>query len=87
MADAKIDALTNYTPAISTDVLPIVDVTLDITKKITTGNLLKDLSTSPVELKLSTASKGGVFNGGFELGTGLTVNIKDPSEAARELLG
>src|ERR1035437_5635464 len=34
MADAKISALTNYTTPIGTDVLPIVDVTNVITKKI-----------------------------------------------------
>jgi len=31
---------------------------------------LSALTTAPTELKLSVASKGGVFNGGFELGVG-----------------
>jgi len=31
---------------------------------------LADVDTPPTDLKISTASKGGVFNGGFELGTG-----------------
>ncbi len=66
MADAKITDLTAYTPAIDTDVLPIVDVTTSTTKKITVANLV-NTSTPPTDLKLSTASKGGVFNGGFEL--------------------
>lgn len=39
MADQKITALTNYTPPIPTDVLPIVDVTTPATKKITIANL------------------------------------------------
>jgi hypothetical protein len=39
MADAKITALTSYTPAIDTDVLPIVDVTTSTTKKITWANI------------------------------------------------
>ena len=39
MADSKITALTGYTAPISTDVLPIVDVTAGITKKVTVANL------------------------------------------------
>lgn len=39
MADAKITALTAYTTPIATDVLPIVDVTNSITKKITYSDL------------------------------------------------
>lgn len=39
MADAKISALDTYTTPISTDVLPIVDVTSGITKRITALNL------------------------------------------------
>lgn len=35
-----------------------------------TATLLTPVDVLPVDLKLSTASKGGVFNGGFELGTG-----------------
>lgn len=38
MADAKISQLDNYTPPIGTDLLPIVDVTLSTTKKITVAN-------------------------------------------------
>ncbi len=39
MADAKISALTGYTPPIGTDVFPIVDVTNSITKKILVSDL------------------------------------------------
>lgn len=39
MSDAKISELTAYTTPIDTDVLPIVDVTNDITKKITYNGL------------------------------------------------
>ncbi|MCR4305478.1 MAG: right-handed parallel beta-helix repeat-containing protein [Candidatus Daviesbacteria bacterium] len=39
------------------------------------------LSTIPVDLKLSTASKGGVFNSGFELGT------KDTAVTASGIIG
>jgi hypothetical protein len=39
MANAKISALTSYTPPVNTDVIPIVDTTLAITKKITWANI------------------------------------------------
>ena len=46
-------------------------IVLSFTKKMKDDidNLLEQ---SPTDLKISTASKGGVFNGGFELGTGTT---------------
>ena len=50
MANLKITELTAYTTPISTDVLPIVDVTTSTTKKITYANLATALgvSTNPV---------------------------------------
>lgn len=45
MADAKISALTNYTPAVDVDVLPIVDTTTSTTKKITWANIKATLKT------------------------------------------
>jgi hypothetical protein len=39
MADKKITELTDYTPPINTDVVPIVDVTAGATKKITWANI------------------------------------------------
>lgn len=62
MATAKITDLTNYTTPTSADVLPIVDVTADVTKKVTGANLTKALtpaSTSTagvVQLESSTSS-------------------------------
>ena len=41
MANIKITDLTAYTDAASADVLPIVDVGADVTKKITIGNVVK----------------------------------------------
>lgn len=45
MSDTKISALTSYTPAIDTDVLPIVDITTSTTKKITWANIKATLKT------------------------------------------
>lgn len=45
MADSKITDLVNYTPAIDTDVLPIVDITTATTKKITWANIKATLKT------------------------------------------
>jgi hypothetical protein len=45
MAEVKISALTSYTPAVDTDVLPIVDTTLTTTKKITWANVKATLKT------------------------------------------
>jgi hypothetical protein len=57
VASVKITDLTAYTDAASTDVLPIVDVGADITKKISISNLLK---TAP----LGTAAAPGIsFDG------------------------
>ena len=41
MANIKITDLTAYTDAASTDVLPIVDVSADVTKKIAIGDIVK----------------------------------------------
>ena len=46
MADAIITALTAYTTPIATDVLPIVDVTANATKKITFANLKAGIGVS-----------------------------------------
>lgn len=45
MADSTIVNLTSYTPAIDTDVLPIVDITTSTTKKITWANVKATLKT------------------------------------------
>ena len=41
MTNVKITDLANYTDATATDVLPIVDVAADVTKRISIGNLVK----------------------------------------------
>ena len=57
MANVKITDLTAYTDAASTDVLPVVDVTNDVTKKISIANLLK---AAPLG---SAAAPGIAFDG------------------------
>ena len=57
MANVKITDLTAYTDPVNTDVLPIVDVTSDVTKKVSIGNLMKNAS-------LGTAATPGIaFDG------------------------
>ena len=45
MADIKITDLTAYTDPVSTDVLPIVDVSNDLTKKVSIADLLENAGT------------------------------------------
>ena len=57
MATTKITDLTAYTDPVNTDVLPIVDVTSDVTKKVSIANVMKNAS-------LGSASLPGVsFDG------------------------
>jgi hypothetical protein len=44
VADSKISALTSYSPPLQSDVLPIVDVSNTITKKITYANLMPTIT-------------------------------------------
>ena len=45
MADIKITDLAAYTDPVSTDVLPIVDVGSDLTKKVSIADLLENAGT------------------------------------------
>jgi len=71
MADKKISALTSLSPVDDDDLIVVVDVSdttmsaTGTTKKALKSELKGD--TKPTDLKISTASKGGVFNGGFEI--------------------
>ena len=57
MATTKITDLTAYTDPVNTDVLPIVDVTGDVTKKVSIANVMKNAS-------LGTAALPGIaFDG------------------------
>lgn len=53
MADAKISALTGYTTPITTDVMPIVDVTNSETKKITIANLKTAVASVPTTITVA----------------------------------
>jgi hypothetical protein len=57
MANIKITDLTAYTDPLNTDVLPIVDVTSDTTKKVSIADLLKNASAG------TAAAPGIAFDG------------------------
>jgi hypothetical protein len=57
MATTKITDLTAYTDPVNTDVLPIVDVTSDVTKKVSIANVMKNASLG------SAAAPGIAFDG------------------------
>ena len=57
MANVKITELTQYTNPVSTDVLPIVDVSSDVTKKISIADVMKNASAG------TAAAPGIAFDG------------------------
>ena len=57
MANVKITDLTAYTNPVSTDVLPIVDIGTDVTKKVSIADLLKNASAG------TAAAPGIAFDG------------------------
>ena len=62
MANVKITDLTAYTNPVSTDVLPIVDVGADVTKKVSIANLLKNAGSG------TAAAPGIAFDGDSNTG-------------------
>lgn len=63
MADKAITSLTAYTPPISTDVLPIVDVTTSTTKKMTIASLSAYLASLAETLTNKTLTAPAITSG------------------------
>ena len=61
MADLRISELTNYTPAIDVDLLPIVDTTTTTAKKITWANIKATLKAFFVADQIDIADSGTII--------------------------
>jgi len=61
MADLKISELTNYTPAVDVDLLPIVDTTTTTAKKITWANIKATLKAFFVADQIDIADSGTII--------------------------
>ena len=81
MANVKITELTNYGNPVSSDVLPIVDVTADATKKVTITNILNNApncTSNRPAFSFNNDEDTGMFlgaTGNLRLATGGTVGL------------
>jgi hypothetical protein len=69
VANTKITELTQLTNPVSTDVLPIVDVGADVTKKISIADLLKNASTGTADapgIAFDGRSRNGIYSPGVD---------------------
>lgn len=83
MATKKITELTELTTAASGDVLPIVDVDLDITKKITISNIATSLPAEslPSGIDAAKIADGSVSNTEFQYLDGVTSAVQTQVDA------
>ena len=83
MATKKITDLTELTSAASGDVLPIVDISEDITKKITTSNLASSLPVAslPSGIDAAKIGSGAVSNTEFGYLDGVTSAVQTQIDA------
>jgi hypothetical protein len=69
VANTKITELTQLTNPVSTDVLPIVDVGADVTRKISIADLLKNASTGTADapgIAFDGRSRNGIYSPGAD---------------------
>jgi hypothetical protein len=79
MADTKISGLTSYNPPIGSDVLPVVDVTASITKKLSLTNLRTWLGTFPMMSVIQTYTPAGGGTATLDLSKGNIHHITMPA--------
>mgnify|MGYP003109946136 CR=1 FL=1 len=94
MANVKISDLTAYTDPASTDVVPIVDLLNDQTKKSTVGQVLKSAASSSTASALAIAFEGdkntGIYNPSadtFAIATGGTERFSIASDGSITIAG
>jgi hypothetical protein len=90
MPDKKITELTGYTPPINTDVLPVVDITAGITKKVTWANIKATLKTyfdglyAAIGAGAEATQKSYVLGENFLQGEAGWILVSSPADAAEK---
>jgi hypothetical protein len=93
MADIKINDLAAYTDPVSTDVLPIVDVGNDLTKKVSIADLLENAGTGTVtapSFSFDGDNNTGIYQPGADqiaITTGGTQRLLISSDGTAEFAG
>jgi hypothetical protein len=66
MVDIKITEFVNYVTPLTTDVIPIIDLTNSQSKKVTVGNLSSVIASSLTGINATSIADGSVSNTEFQ---------------------